>query len=265
MRILPTLLYLMVSLWSGVTHSATCDREDFTQSVSGESECLLMRRYGADEPESLIVWLHGDVSSGGPANYHFAIAEKAALEFGEQKVLSVALVRPGYPDGSGGSSSVAFTHEARSDHYTQENLIEVATAIERLKARVQARRVIAVGHSGGAATVAVLLGMKPGMIDGAILVACPCDLRAWRAGRQPWRRSENPSAWINKVDPSVKVRALTGTADDNTEPELAKIYIEQLHARGIDASFKTIPFATHNSSFRSSEVFSAVRALLNIK
>jgi pimeloyl-ACP methyl ester carboxylesterase len=262
MRLFPALLYLVAGLWSGVAYSAKCDREDFTLSVSGESECLLMLRFGSEAPESLIVWLHGDVSSGGPANYHFATAERAASEFADQRVLSVALVRPGYPDGSGGSSSVAFTHEARTDHYTQENLIQVATAIERLKVRFQARRVIAVGHSGGAATVAVLLGLRPSLVDGAVLVACPCDLSAWRAGRGPWRRSENPSAWINKVDLSVKVSALTGSADDNTEPELARIYIEQLRARGIDASFKTIPFATHNSSFRSPEVLTAVRALL---
>jgi pimeloyl-ACP methyl ester carboxylesterase len=221
-----------------------------------------MRRYGSNDPESLIVWLHGDVSSGGPANYHFAPAERAALEFADQNVLSVALVRPGYPDGSGESSSVAFLHSGRSDHYTQENLVQVATAIERLKARFKARRVIAVGHSGGAATVAVLLGMKPGLVDGAVLVACPCDLFAWRAGRQPWGRSESPSAWVGKVSPTVKVSALTGDADANTQPELARIYIDQLRSRGIDASFTTIPQATHNSSFRSPEVFSAVRAFL---
>ncbi|MDO8930811.1 MAG: hypothetical protein Q7U97_00310, partial [Rhodocyclaceae bacterium] len=53
----------------------------------------------------MVVWLHGNVSSGGPANSHFRIAQKAATDFAAENVLALALVRPGYPDGTGESSS----------------------------------------------------------------------------------------------------------------------------------------------------------------
>jgi pimeloyl-ACP methyl ester carboxylesterase len=200
--------------------------------------------------------------SGGPANYHFSSTEQAVSQFAAMKVLSVALVRPGYPDGSGDSSSVAILQRGRADHYTKENLAEVGTAIERLRARFQPKRVVVVGHSGGAATAAVLLGMKPKLIDAAVLVACPCDLVAWRAGRREWSRSENPIKWVAQVDPSTRVVALTGAKDDNTRPELARMYVEALKAHGVDATFQLLADETHDSAFRSSEVFNAVRTLL---
>jgi pimeloyl-ACP methyl ester carboxylesterase len=221
-----------------------------------------MRRYGPPEPEAMIVWLHGDVSSGGPANYHFAIARDAAAELAQLKVLSVALVRPGYPDGSGESSSVSFLNAGRADHYTSENLAEVGAAIERLRTHFKPKTLVLVGHSGGAATGAVLLGMRPGLIDAAVLVACPCDLVAWRSGRREWGRSENPFKWVGRVSAPTKVVALTGARDDNTLPELARSYVDALRSRGVEAQFFILPDDTHNSAFRSPEVLKAVRQLL---
>jgi predicted esterase len=240
----------------------TCTSEDFETNVSGTSECLKMRRYGASEPDVMMVWLHGDVSSGGPANYHFRIAESAASEFSSSKTLSVALVRPGYPDGDGNSSSVSPSHSGRSDHYTRENMTEVATAIEHLKKHFNPRKMIVIGHSGGAATTANILGLRPTLVDNAILVSCPCDLVAWRTGRKAWPRSENPIALSDTVSPEAKVIALTGERDDNTSTALARAYIEKLKARNIDATFLPLPYETHNSSFRSPEVFNAIRHLL---
>jgi poly(3-hydroxybutyrate) depolymerase len=153
-----------------------CSKDDFETKVTGVSQCLLMRRYGAMEPNTMIVWLHGDISSGDPANYHFPLAQKAAEELAAIKVMSVALVRPGYPDGTGESSSVSNSHSGRSDHYTQENIGEVGGAIEKLRHKYKPKSVIIVGHSGGAATTALLLGMKPKLADAGVLVACPCDI-----------------------------------------------------------------------------------------
>jgi pimeloyl-ACP methyl ester carboxylesterase len=177
------------------------------------------------------------------------------------KVLSVALVRPGYSDGSGDSSSVALLQGGRADHYTKEDIMEVSVAIERLRAKCQPKKVVVVGHSGGAATAAVLLGMKPKLIDAAVLVSCPCELTAWRAGKREWSRSENPIKWVDGVDPSARVVALTGAKDDNTFPELARTYVEALRARGVDATFRLLADETHNSAFRSLEVSNAVRTL----
>ena len=256
---------IALAVCSQSTLAATCSVEDYDLKVSGASQCLLMRRFGSTDPHLMIVWLHGDVSTGGPANYHFSSAEQTASQLAAMKVLSVALVRPGYPDGSGDSSSVALLQSGRADHYTRENIAEVGTAIERLRARFQPKRVVVVGHSGGAATAAILLGMKPKLIDAAVLVACPCDLAAWRAGRREWTRSENPIKWVDQVDTAARVVALTGAKDDNTPPQLARTYIEALRERGVDAAFELLADETHNGAIRSPAVLGAVRKLLALR
>jgi pimeloyl-ACP methyl ester carboxylesterase len=238
--------------------------EDFETSVTGISECLLIRKYGFAEsmsPQAMLIWIHGDVSSGGPANYHFALAERTAYRYADGKVVSVALVRPGYPDGSGNESS---GNNGRSDHYTRENIGEVGGVVEKLRLRYKPNRVILVGHSGGAAIAAALMGMKPGLAEAAILAACPCELISWRKHRRgrPWTQSENPIGWVDKVSPSAKVIALTGSKDDDTLPVLAKSYVDALLARGVDATFQVVPNETHNGVIGSLAVLEAIAKIV---
>jgi predicted esterase len=241
--------------------AASCEREDFETTVSSESECLLMRRYGPTNPATMVVWLHGNMTSGNPANYHFSIAEKFTVDFASEKVMAVAIVRPGYPDGSGKSSSGnAYDH---GDNLTRANIAAVGSAIERLRLKFKPETLILVGHSGGAATAAVLLGMKPQMADAAVLVSCPCDLLAWRAGRACWVRSENPIQWIDKVSSHAKVIALTGTEDRTTSPAVVKGYIERLKDRGVDAIFQALPGIEHKDALESAAVSEAISGLLH--
>lgn len=256
------LLTILVLLAPHMAAAAVCDKEDFEQSVSGASQCLLMRRFGSLTPETLVVWVHGDVSSGGPANYHFPYAEKLVQESFAGKVLSVALVRPGYPDGNGASSGVAETSSGRSDHYTKENLTEVGTAIERLRAKFKPARLVVVGHSGGAATTASLVGMMPGLIDTAVLVSCPCDTVVWRAGRRAWSKSENPMSWTDKVPVTTRVIALAGDKDDNTVPALAEAYVAALQTRQIDARVQLLPGENHNTAYRPASVYPVLQRVL---
>jgi predicted alpha/beta hydrolase family esterase len=147
--------------------------------------------------------------------------------------------------------------------WQRATIAEIGTAIERLRLRYKPNAVIIVSHSGGAAITAVLLGMKPQLADAAILVACPCDLAAWRAGRSrmPWS-SENPMQWVEKVSPATKVIALTGSRDDTTVPALGKPYVEGLQARGIDAIFQLVPHAGHIDMVGSTAVSDATFRLL---
>lgn len=254
-------LLLGLSLVSA-SRAEPCRDADPDRFVSGAAQCLVIRSFGAATPEVLVVWLHGDLSSGGPADYHVGAARKFAEDHLASGVRSVALVRPGYPDGDGHASTVAFTQSGRQDHYTRQNVGEVAAAVQRLKTRFRPVQTLLVGHSGGAATAAILLGLAPDLVDGAVLVACPCDLIAWRAGRRPWTASENPLDWAARTAPGVVVHALTGSRDDNTDPGLAQRYIDALLRRGVTAAFDRIEGATHNSAFRAPEVGRAITSLI---
>jgi predicted esterase len=241
--------------------AAPCAQEDFETRVSGASECLIMQHYGSTAPTTMVVWLHGNVSTGGPANSHFKIAAKAAVDLATENVLAVALVRPGYPDGTGAYSSGS--DNGRADNWQKGTIAEIGTAIERLRARYQPRSVVIVGHSGGAAITAVLMGMRPDLAQAALLLACPCDMVSWRAGKhaRPWA-SEDPLRWIDRVDASARVVALTGSIDDTTSPDLARTYIAKLKARGIDASFELVPDVGHIDILRSPALTEATAQLV---
>lgn len=247
---------------AGPAGASRCDPEVSAVAVSGVDECLAMTRFGASTLPpggALVVWLHGDVSSGGPASYHAAYASKLVADDTSGRLASIALVRPGYPADDGRSSS-GDAH-GRNDHYTRANVAEVAGALERLRTSTGASRLVVVGHSGGAATAALVAASRPGLVDAMVLVACPCDIVAWRSGRRAWTRSENPLAWADRVPVTTKVVALTGSRDDNTSPALASAYVAALKARGVDARFESVEGETHNGVMRSDEVMRAVRAL----
>ena len=243
-----------------VAFGAQCAAEDFATRVSGESKCLIMRRYGPAEPKTMIVWLHGNVSTGGPANSHFRVAEKAAADFAADRVLSVALVRPGYPDGTGAHSSGS--DNARADNWPRAVVAEIGTVIARLRQQFRPERVVLVGHSGGAAIAAVLLGMQPSLAEGALLLGCPCDMLAWRLGRgrTPWT-SEDPLDWTGQVLPRARVIALTGSEDGTTVPALAQTWVGRLQARGIAAEFQLVPAAGHVDILGSPAVAAALSRL----
>jgi pimeloyl-ACP methyl ester carboxylesterase len=241
--------------------AAPCEQEDFETRVSGALECLIMQRYGATEPATMIVWLHGNVSTGGPANSHFKIAAKAAVDLATENVLAVALVRPGYPDGTGAYSSGS--DNGRADNWQKATIADIGTVIERLRLHFKPRKVVLVGHSGGAAIAAVLMGMKPQLAQAALLVSCPCDMIAWRVGRRggPWT-SEDPLRWIDEVDASARIIALTGSNDETTQPVLANTYVERLRARGVDATFEAAPDAGHIDILRSPALAAATARLV---
>jgi pimeloyl-ACP methyl ester carboxylesterase len=245
-----SVLLLMLLVATTGAQAAPCEHEDFETRVSGASECLIMQRYGTTAPETMIVWLHGNVSNGGPANSHFRIAAQLATDLAAEQVMAIALVRPGYPDGNGAYSSGS--DNGRADNWQRSTIAEIGTAIERLRERYQPRRVLIVGHSGGAAITAVLMGMKPQLAHAALLVSCPCDMVTWRLGRRgpPWA-SEDPLRWVNEVAASARIVALTGSRDETTHPVLARTYVEQLKARGIDAAFELVPDAGHIDILRS--------------
>jgi len=246
-------------------HAGPCTMDAIETSLTGKNECLFLRTFkGAQTgatPQALIVVIHGDVSSGGPATYHFALAEQIAARAELSSSVAVALVRPGYEDGAGNRSGGS--HNGRSDHYTKTNIDEVAGAVAKLKQAYRPWRVVLIGHSGGAATAAIIAGRHPGLADGVVLVSCPCHLDAWRMsrGRSAWTQSESPHRWADQVPATTSVIALTGSADDNTDSGLSRDYVRQLTGRGVTARFEELAGAGHNDAFRHAAVLTAVREL----
>ena len=229
MRDLPTGLAIGLGmLLSGAgALGAPCAQPDHISRVDGGTECLLIKTFRHDEgtPSTLFVLLHGNHSSGSPAVSQVPVAESLARS-GPDGTVAVALIRPGYNDAEGHFSSG--NAAGRNDNFYAGNIDVVADAIGRLKAFHRPRRLVLVGHSGGAAMAGVMLGRHPGLADAAVVVACPCNVPAWRAmrGRRDVWSSESAELYVDRVAATARVVVLVGDADDVTPSSLSKSYAD---------------------------------------
>jgi pimeloyl-ACP methyl ester carboxylesterase len=207
---------------------------------------------GLSQHPILVVVVHGDSSDGAPPTYQYRFAERVAATMPDSVV--AAVLRPGYSDGEDTSEGLrGFT---TGDNYTPEVVNAVATVLSELKDKYHPRRVILVGHSGGAAIVGDLLGLQQAaMADGALLVSCPCDVAAWRKHMQSvkggaiWERpvrSLSPLALIDNVPASTKISLLAGADDQITPVALTLVYAEALRNRGVTADVTIAPGLEHN-------------------
>lgn len=251
---------IVLAFGIGVAQAACPPDSRIEEWVFGGRQCHAVATFGAETAGPspvLVIGVHGDISDGGLATYHIAFAKTLA----RAGLVAVALNRPGYTNDAGRVSDGSTL--GREDNYTVATVNALAGAIAALKAHYRPRRVVYVGHSGGAAIGGVLIGTSRGLVDAAVLVSCPCDIPRWlrERGRPPWKNSESPSAHAGRVPRTTRVVTITGSADRNTFPALAEDYAKSLARRGVDARFVLVDGAGHGMSALAAAVTGAVAEL----
>jgi pimeloyl-ACP methyl ester carboxylesterase len=114
------------------------------------------------------------MSSGKPPSYATRFARRITET--NPDVTIISMLRPGYDNGNGKKSQG--NTNGRRDHYTAANIDAVAKAVQNLAVHHNASRTIVVGHSGGAATAALIAGRHPDILDGMVLISCRVTSRA---------------------------------------------------------------------------------------
>src|SRR5579862_7118850 len=220
--------------------------------VRAGPECLHIHVYRGAAPVAnpdLFVVLHGDL--GGPG-YHYLAAQTLAQA--SDSIIAVGILRPGYTDNSGNRSS-GVDGRWVGDNYTPQVVDAIAAAIDTLRRKFQPGHVILVGHSGGAAITADLIGRHPRLVDAAVLVSCPCDLPRFRrhmfdVQHQPiwWMpvHSLSPMDLAANVDPSTMVKVIVGGSDNLAPPEMSRAYAARLEQYHVPVKLIELPGAPHN-------------------
>jgi len=107
---------------------AACSDEDFVTRVGGGDECFVVNAFGAAPgTPTLLVWLHGSVSAGGPADYMYQDAQRYASD----SVASVALLLHGYADRNG-NASTGDNHNRQGAMATSRNVDSLAAALVKI-------------------------------------------------------------------------------------------------------------------------------------
>ena len=74
--------------------------------------------------------------------------------------------------------------------------------------------------------------------------------------------SQSPSDFVDAVDSSIKVIAITGSGDTTTTQDLARAYVQALGSVGVDAEFVSADGGTHDYRTLNASVVSAINQLL---
>lgn len=210
----------------------------------------------------LIVVLHGDNRGQMMGGRYLRLATKLSLEFSGPALF---MLRPGYQGDTGKSDGFA---KLEDDDYSKKNIDFLAGALDQLKRDSGDRKLILVGHSGGAAMSAVLIALYPQIVDAAVLAGCPCNVQPWRQWRKQsagkrdgyWPNSLSPSDFANKTSNKSVIVAITGDGDTNTLPKFAEEYISALRENGVqNAKFVLVTGETHRTVPESKEVIEGVR------
>ena len=252
----------------GASLAACAPRADGPAEPPAPANGLYSQSFGntpAKQVRTLIVVLHGDAPTTKP-DYHYTFA-RAASEAVPNSV-AVALLRPGYEDPQG-HRSPGERGETTGDNYTADRIGAVAATIRHLQRRYGLARTVLVGHSGGAAIAADLAATHPGLIDGIVLVSCPCALPEWRKYMKKvsptplWDApvtSLDPVKLVGGMSPTLRAAVLVGADDKTTPVRFSRTYAEALSLRGIATDYRIIPGKDHEL-LGDPEVISALQRL----
>ncbi len=255
---------LALALVAGVVASCRSAQTDWTENDGGVTRWIAVpagqlktRVYTGStvsETPVLVLVLHGDLPDPAPS-YQYEFAKVIADRF--EGVVAAGVLRPGYQDPTGARSS-GDMGRAIADNYTPEVLDAIARAARELAAANHAKAVVLVGHSGGAAITAGMLGRYPDLARAAVLAGCGCDPSAWRARRRSETgnpmfagptRSVLPLTLAQAVAPATVVRMVVGQDDDVTPPADSQAYEAALRQHGVDVALTIVPGLGHNILF----------------
>ena len=216
---------------------------------------------------NLVIIIHGDAPFNKPG-YQYRMAKIIAEQ--NKNTIAIGLLRPGYtdPDNNKSDGKRGLT---TGDNYGPEIIQGIAEAVQQLKTIYHSRKTVLVGHSGGSAITADIIGLYPDLVNAAVIISCPCNLTSWRkymGDKQPtvsaWHDSVNsisPNLVVEKISKSMQVYVITGEADDVTPTGLSADYDRQLKKEGIKSNLIRIPKEGHEVSFHDI-VFTTVSGLL---
>jgi alpha-beta hydrolase superfamily lysophospholipase len=238
--------------WTGFVSATVPVPEEKAEWVQVPGGRLRVRLFAGPRhaaAPNLVIVLHGDAPRNNPG-YQYEFAAQAGKQ---DDVIAAAILRPGYTDSLGDTSS-GERGITTGDNYTRDRLAMIATAIRALKAEYKPRQVILLGHSGGAALSADLLALYPDLADKALLASCPCELEPWRqhmktvAPTPLWDKpvdSVSPLSVAANVPARDKVVTMVGADDNVAPPDLTRAYAAALERNGVDVQLIELPGRDH--------------------
>ena len=242
--------------------------------VKGFSYRLFARAFASknlNKNPVLVVILHGDAPPPDVyPNYQNIFASKIA-EMG-QNLIVLTILRPGYTDPNGNHSE-GDKGKMNGDNWNRKNSEEIAEVISKLKKRYNAKKLILVGHSGGAAISANIIELHPELANAALLVSCPCgNLKSWRKHMfeltnisvfKDTSKSLSPIENIKEIPTKIPIVLMVGTKDNVAPLKFSKEFQNEALKEGKNVKLIKLENRPHNT-FLYSKVYSELIQLIKL-
>ncbi|WP_026958828.1 alpha/beta hydrolase family protein [Aliagarivorans taiwanensis] len=237
------------------------------QGSSSSSELLYYEAFEAPsstEPQTLVVYLPGDLASRNGLDPRYLFTEAEQIPETYDGAIGVSILRPSTHDEFGNKSPGKKLYGS-DDNKTEENIHYVASTIEHIQEQYSVTRTIAVGHSGGAMTLGVIIGKYPLLLDAVVLVSTVCDISKYRKdrGKGKWPKSLSPDDYAASIPSATEIVLVTGAKDSNTRPKFARQCEELYQEAGLTVSLVLVEGASHRFSTMKDAISIAVSDLLD--
>ncbi|MEO5659242.1 MAG: prolyl oligopeptidase family serine peptidase [Polaromonas sp.] len=257
---------ILALFWLTIAQAVVAD----IQCLDGNSQhCVVIHTFepatARGNAKVLVVFLQGESrgKSDLPADSGTAFNLSQQLK---SSTISLQLANyrsgPGIADATGGNAGV------HDDDYTPGNVATLATALDRLRVINSGKKILLIGHSGGAVMAALLASRFPASADAYLLAACPCDVPHWQQSRnaptgKTGRLAQGLSAHdeVDKIKARARIAVVVGNKDDNTPAKFSEAYVSRLQRQGVNVRLTYALGATHVSVLRSPEFFMLARQL----
>ncbi|MXV16467.1 alpha/beta hydrolase family protein [Hufsiella ginkgonis] len=250
--------------------SSNCATQDNLNWVAADTGCLRINTFknpALSANPNLVIVIHGDAPFNKPG-YQYAAAKIIAAQ--NRNTIAIGLLRPGYTDPED-QRSHGRKGNTTGDNYTPEVVASVAAAIKNLRETYHAARTVIAAHSGGAAITGALVALYPELADGAVLVACPCDVTEWRKymqsqqpGNKEWSApvsSISPIEIAGKVSGKTRLVLISGDQDEVVPIMYSSNYHKRLKAFNKQSALVILNGEGHEAFFNK-RVFAEVKGLL---
>ena len=155
--------------------------------------------------QPLIVYIPGNPVSYEVRDIHNPLLALKLHSYNSQSN-TVALLRPGYSSGSKTSAPELISQEGNIDRWDRpEVVVSLVDALQNLKSYFGAKKLVVVGEWDAATTTAIILGLRPKLVDAAILLHCPCDIAQWRDYYENRSKVELPKRLIDRISKKTPI------------------------------------------------------------
>lgn len=265
------LLIFGLNIHSNLKNNTDFHRADTLNWITTSKGSLHLKTYknvNTQDSVNLVIVIHGDAPFEKP-DYQYHFAENIARQ--NKNTIAIGILRPGYtdPDNNTSNGIKGFT---TGDNYTLAVNEAIAEAILQLKKSYHPIKTILIGHSGGAAIAGDIIGLKPNLVNSAILVSCPCNLPEWRKYMHTKQmlnlawwfnfQSISPIAVADSISEETEVTIVVGDKDDVAPVYLSKEYYDKLKSLNKKCKLVLIPNEGHEILLND-KVMNEVRDLIN--